>query len=224
MIIIVDYGMGNLHSVKRALQYAAPNSNIKISSEASELEKASHIILPGQGGMADCMKALKYSNLKDSLLNVILNKKVPTLGICVGMQMLFEQSDEGKKDNHGNIIPTLGLGILKGKIKKFDVQDIKHTQPMDVYKIPHMGWNTIKIKPNSSKIWGNIQDDSYFYFIHSYYLPIDQQTQNYAIASCNYGIEFACAVAYQNIIATQFHPEKSAEVGLQLYRNFINLA
>jgi glutamine amidotransferase len=233
MIIIVDYGMGNLHSVKRAIQYVAPNIDVRISSNALDIQKASHIILPGQGGMADCMKALSDSNLKQSLLDTILNKKTPTLGICLGMQMLFEQSEEGRKDEHGNVIPSLGLGILEGKIKRFSKQDIPNhnLENNDVYKVPHMGWNTIKNQSNllaSSKsypnIWQNIANDSHFYFIHSYYLPLNQQTKKYAIATCEYGVDFVCAVAHENIIATQFHPEKSADSGLQLYRNFINLA
>jgi glutamine amidotransferase len=230
MIIIVDYGMGNLHSVKRAINYVAPDLNVKISSNANEIENASHIILPGQGGMADCMNALNASNLKDALLETILHKKTPTLGICVGMQMLFEESEEGKKDSNGNTISTAGLGILNGKIKKFSKSNIENIEDKkekyEIYKVPHMGWNTINIQQNiniKKDIWLNIPNNSHFYFIHSYYLSLNEKTQAYAIATCEYGIEFVCAVGYENIIATQFHPEKSSEVGLQLYRNFINL-
>ena len=228
MIIIVDYGMGNLHSVKRAINYAAPNLDVKISSNANDIKNASHIILPGQGGMADCMQALNVSNLKDALLETILHKKTLTLGICVGMQMLFEESEEGKKDSYGNIVPTIGLGILNGKIKKFSKNDISHIEnkkeKYEMYKVPHMGWNTINIQQNINKdIWLNIPNNSHFYFIHSYYLSLNEQTQDYMIANCEYGVEFVCAIAHDNIIAAQFHPEKSSEAGLQLYRNFINL-
>jgi len=211
MIIIVDYGMGNLHSVKRAFEFVAPNSQIKISSNPLDIKNASKLILPGQGAMADCMKSLNNSNLKENLLEAINHKKTPTLGICVGMQMLFENSEEGN---------TLGLGILQGQIKKFHIENFLSKE---CNKIPHMGWNNIQYDENKRhNIFNNIANNSYFYFIHSYYLPINNVTDKYMIAKCKYGLEFVAAIAYSNIIATQFHPEKSSDVGLELYKNFAN--
>jgi imidazole glycerol-phosphate synthase subunit HisH len=230
MIVIVDYGMGNLHSVKRALDYAVHDENkdiaIKISSNAADILNASHLILPGQGGIADCMRALQNSKLEDALRTAI-QKKIPTLGICVGMQMLFEQSEEGQT-------PTECLGLLSGKIKKFK-STTNINDNTGAIKVPHMGWNTIRLLDNASssgsnlntptvhKIWQNIPNDSYFYFIHSYYLEKNALNTQHAIAECNYTTDFICAVACDNIIGMQFHPEKSAKYGLQIYQNFINL-
>ncbi len=228
MIVIVDYGMGNLHSVKRALDYAAQlegkNINVKISAKADDILNASHLILPGQGGIKDCMKALQYSKLEHALRQAV-HSKTPILGICVGMQMLFEQSEEG--DMHSNI-PTTCLGLISGKIKKFPQKDNNNKEDQ-VLKVPHMGWNTIDFQnkngsKNIHKIWHNIPNNSHFYFIHSYYLVDNAENANYTIAKCRYGLEFVCAIACNNIVAMQFHPEKSARYGLQIYQNFINLA
>jgi glutamine amidotransferase len=216
MIVIVDYGMGNLHSVKRAINYVNTNIKVIISNNSKDIHNAQKIILPGQGGIKDCMQALNNSGLKDDLLKAITVDKKPTLGICVGMQMLFEASEES---NH-----TVGLGILKGKFERFEANQVDK-KTGDTLKVPHMGWNNINISSNEwcnqSFIWHNIKDKSQFYFIHSYYLPITQDSAKYSIATCKYQKEFISAIAFENIIATQFHPEKSANVGLQLYKNFV---
>jgi imidazole glycerol-phosphate synthase subunit HisH len=218
MIVIVDYGMGNMHSVKRAIEYVAPRSKVLISSNHNDIKNASKIILPGQGAMPDCMKALKASNLQQVLMEAITVQHKPTLGICVGMQMLFENSEE----SHITGSTTAGLGILTGKIKKFpSIANIK---------VPHMGWNRVKYNQYNdikSKLFHSndniaIEQNSFFYFVHSYYLDIYGIDKGYKIATCNYGLEFSCAIEHNNLFATQFHPEKSSDNGLAVYQNFIN--
>ncbi len=212
MIIIVDYGMGNLFSVKRAMEYVCPNQQVKISNQAQDIQNASKIILPGQGAMQDCMKLLNNSNLRQVLLTAITEQKKPTLGICVGMQMLFQSSEEGN---------TEGLGILNGRIEKFKSSELK---------VPQMGWNNVEQQQVNDRndfiyknIWHNILNNSFYYFIHSYYLPINAATKPYVIGKSNYGIDFASVVTHENILATQFHPEKSSYCGLELYKNFANI-
>jgi glutamine amidotransferase len=205
MIAIVDYGMGNLRSVHKALERAGCEA--QVTSDPQEVEDASKIILPGVGAFRDCMHNLEELRLLEPVISSIVAGK-PFLGICLGLQLLFEESDEfGIRQ---------GMGVLPGRVTRFpnDIQDPETDQP---YPIPHMGWNTVEIKKNSP-LFAGIEDGSFFYFVHSYY-AVPQDPQDIA-ATTPYGIEFASAVQRANIFAVQFHPEKSQALGLQLLRNF----
>ncbi|WP_159991363.1 imidazole glycerol phosphate synthase subunit HisH [Pelistega ratti] len=208
-IAIVDYGMGNIHSVERALRYAAPEANVYLANTVALLDKADRVVLPGQGAMRDCMQNLEKSGLKDALLKAAQTK--PLLGVCVGEQMLFEQSQEGDAQC---------LGLFKGQVKRFEGALFSTTPDSEKIplKVPHMGWSQVK-QEKTHPIWEGIPDNSYFYFVHSYYV-VPSET-DLTVGSTLYGNRFTCAVAKDNIFAAQFHPEKSAEQGLRLYRNFV---
>ena len=209
-IAIVDYGMGNLRSVAQSIIKVSPQSNVVIAKTPEQIRKADRVILPGQGAMPDCMSNLKHSGLLEEVLNAAKNK--PLLGICIGEQMLFEESAE----THFPGKMTACLGLLPGKVKKFELEG--ELQPDGShFKVPHMGWNrVIQQKPHS--LWEGIPDTTRFYFVHSYYVVPDNQEHQFAVTE--YGSHFTCAVARDNIFATQFHPEKSALYGLRLYQNF----
>lgn len=205
-IVIVDYGMGNLGSVRRALHHVAPEADIRISGNASEVNNAHRVVFPGQGAMPDCMRNLKaVPGLLDAVLQACESK--PLLGVCVGMQMLFERSAEG---------PTDSLGVLAGQGVRFAGAPFEGTARL---KVPQIGWNRVRqSKPHA--IWQGIPDQSWFYFVHSFHMqPADRSV---ILGESEYGLAFTCAVAHRNIVATQFHPEKSAAAGLQLYRNFVH--
>jgi glutamine amidotransferase len=205
MITIVDYGMGNLRSVHKAVERVGYDA--QVTADPEEVLNASKIILPGVGAFRDCMRNLEEFRLLEPVVKSIETGK-PFLGICLGLQLLFEESDEFGLHK--------GMGILPGRVTRFpeDIQDPETNQP---YPIPHMGWNTIKIK-KEIPLFAGIENNSFFYFVHSYYaLPQDPTD---IAATTPYGIEFACAVQRDNIYAVQFHPEKSQEVGLRLLRNF----
>jgi glutamine amidotransferase len=206
-IVVVDYGMGNLRSVAQALRAVAPEADVIISGEAADIEHADRIVLPGQGAMRDCMASLRASGVEDALLRAA--KTRPMMGVCVGEQMLFDVSEEGD---------TPGLGLLPGKVVRFQL-DGKLQPDGSRFKVPQMGWNRVK-QSRAHPLWDGIGDDAYFYFVHSYYArPEDAQD---SIGTTDFGGDFCCAVARDNIVATQFHPEKSAEAGLRLYRNFVH--
>ena len=212
-IAIVDYGMGNYHSVARALQHAAPEADIKLCKLASEIDAADRVVFPGQGAMADCMRTLDQAGLREAILRAARSK--PLLGVCVGEQMLFERSDEGN-------IPS--LGIFKGEVRKFQgpafavLSNGVHST-IEHLKIPHMGWNPVRqVKPHA--LWSGIDNGTPFYFVHSYYVV--PAAPELTVGESDYGTPFTCAVAAENIFAVQFHPEKSAAAGLQLYRNFVS--
>lgn len=206
-IVVVDYGMGNLRSVAQALRAVAPEANVLISGEVTDIQTADRIVLPGQGAMPDCMSCLRESGLQDALLEAVRNK--PLFGVCVGEQMLFDLSEEGN---------TPGLGLLPGKVVRFAL-DGKLQDDGSRYKVPQMGWNRVR-QSRSHALWQDIADEAYFYFVHSYYaLPAINQ---HIVGLTDYGEPFACAVARDNIFATQFHPEKSSTAGLQLYKNFVH--
>lgn len=213
MIAIVDYGMGNLRSVAQALSHVAPDADVRISADADEIRAAERIVLPGQGAMPDCMKSLADSGLQEALLEAARNK--PLFGVCVGEQMLFERSEEGRAGDGGAGTP--GLGLLPGKVVRFAL-DGRLQADGSRYKVPQMGWNRVR-QTRPHPLWAGIADDSYFYFVHSYYAQ--PQDAAHEVGRTEYGDWFSCAVARDNIFATQFHPEKSAAVGLQLYKNFI---
>lgn len=210
-IAIVDYGMGNLRSVAKAMQHVAPKATVKISSAASEIHSADRIVLPGQGAMPDCMHNLKQSGLLEAVLKAAENK--PLLGVCVGEQMLFDWSAEGD---------TPGLGLLPGKVIRFPAETALQADGSRL-KVPHMGWNSvhqIAFDARPHALWDGIADHSYFYFVHSYFVvPTDPSV---SVGESTHGVTFTCAVARDNIFATQFHPEKSAAIGLKLYENFVN--
>ena len=203
-IAIVDYGMSNLSSVVKAVEYVAPNEKVIISSDSKEIDNADKIIFPGQGAAKKCMNSIFDKNL-DKVITKI-SKEKPFLGICMGMQVLMDYSEE----NNG----TECLGLIKGKVKKF--QSSKKSQ----IKIPHMGWNKIS-KKNEHPIWNKIDNDSYFYFVHSYFIEPEDKTN--VIGQTNYGEKFCSVIAKNNIIAIQGHPEKSSAVGLQFLKNFIEI-
>lgn len=206
-IVVVDYGMGNLRSVAQALSAVAPEASVVISGEAATIDSADRIVLPGQGAMRDCMKSLRESGVEEALLRAARTR--PMMGVCVGEQMLFDRSEEGD---------TPGLGLLPGRVVRFAL-DGKLQPDGSRFKVPQMGWNRVK-QVRAHPLWDGIPDDSYFYFVHSYYaVPADAAD---TIGETDYGAPFCCAVAKDNAVATQFHPEKSAAAGLRLYRNFVH--
>jgi glutamine amidotransferase len=206
-IVVVDYGMGNLRSVAQALRAVAPDANVLISGQVEDIRTADRIVLPGQGAMPDCMSSLRDSGVQEAVLEASRNK--PLFGVCVGEQMLFEISEEGD---------TPGLGLLPGKVVRFALDG--QLQPDGSrFKVPQMGWNRVQ-QTQPHALWENIPDQAYFYFVHSYYAQAAQPSD--VVGMTDYGHLFACAVARENIFATQFHPEKSAAAGLQLYRNFVH--
>ena len=213
-IAIVDYGMGNLRSVYQAFRHVAPDANIVIAQQPEEILQAERVVLPGQGAMPDCMKHLEESGLLEALLDACRNK--PMLGVCVGEQMLFEQSAEIRPGQSSQW--TKCLGLIPGEVRRFELAG--RAQPDgSVYKVPHMGWNQVR-QDCQHALWSGIPDLSSFYFVHSYYV-VPQRKQD-IMGSTEYGDWFTSAVAKDNIFATQFHPEKSAEYGLLLYKNFVS--
>ena len=208
-VAVVDYGMGNLRSVSQAVLHVAQDSGLEvvITSRPEDVHAAERVVLPGQGAMRDCMRELQISGLKEAVLDAAANK--PMMGICVGMQMLLDHSEEQD---------TPGLGLIPGIVKRFQLDG--QIQPDGSrYKVPQMGWNQVGQKI-AHPLWADIPDESWFYFVHSFYAaPSDAR---HIAAETDYGLRFTCALARDNIFATQFHPEKSAALGLALYRNFLH--
>ncbi|MDH5444781.1 MAG: imidazole glycerol phosphate synthase subunit HisH [Gammaproteobacteria bacterium] len=210
-VAVIDYGMGNLHSVAKALEAVAENTKVIVSSDPDEVRKADRIVLPGVGAIRDCMSEIRRLGFDELVREVAVNK--PLLGVCVGMQALLESSVE----NGG----TECIGILPGKVEYFG-DDLRDPKTGDRLKVPHMGWNQVHQAPMETgphPMWQGIVDDSRFYFVHSYY--VEPATPELIAASCDYGISFTAAVTQGNVFATQFHPEKSQHVGLALYANFL---
>lgn len=202
MIAIIDYGVGNLASVNKALSFIGYES--KVTSNNEEILAADKVVLPGVGAFADAMDSLKKINMLP-VINEVVAKGTPLLGICLGMQLLFDYSTEGGEK-------VKGLGLLKGSVTQF---------PLDMgLKVPHMGWNSINIKQKNG-IFKDIKDKSYVYFVHSYFVTAGNDTD--VATTCEYGINFDAAVCKGNIMGTQFHPEKSGDVGLNVLRNFASL-
>lgn len=216
-VAVVDYGMGNLRSVSQAVQAAAVGTgyHVVITANPDEVRAAERVVLPGQGAMPDCMRELRESGLLASVLEAAASK--PLFGVCVGMQMLLDHSAEGPAG-----IGTPGLGLIHGEVIKFDLAG--QLQPDGSrYKVPQMGWNQVYRNNHGGAphpVWGEVPDGSYFYFVHSFYAkPSDAR---HSVGETDYGQRFSSAIARDNIFATQFHPEKSAEHGLSLYRNFLH--
>jgi len=201
-LAVIDYGMGNLRSVAKALE--AVGADVRIVTQPEEVGEAAGLVLPGVGALADCISALRESDFDQKIREWIAADR-PFLGICLGMQALFESSEEGSAE---------GLGIFPGTVRRFRL-------PPE-YKVPHMGWNTVRFtQPDSPLLAGLEAEGEAFYFVHSYYCaPCDQAL---VLAECDYGGSFTAAIARGRCYATQFHPEKSQARGLQLYRNFVKL-
>ncbi len=211
-VAVIDYGMGNLRSVAQAVMAAAHDSNIHvvITAKPDEVHAAERVVLPGQGAMRDCMRELHDSGLLPAVLDAAANK--PLFGVCVGMQMLLDHSAEGGADG------TPSLGLIPGEVVKFDLSG-QHQPDGSRYKVPQMGWNQVQ-QTQAHPVWAGVPDNSYFYFVHSFYArPLDQR---HTAGVTDYGQRFTSALSRDNIFATQFHPEKSADLGLMLYRNFLS--
>ena len=207
LIAVVDYGMGNLRSVAKALEHVAPKARVVISGTAAQVDEADRVVFPGQGAMPDCMRYLDAAGLREAVLRAARTK--PLFGVCVGEQMLFERSEEGD---------TAGLGVLGGQVTRFR-RDAMRAPGGTALKVPHMGWNRV-VQARAHPIWSGVPDGAYFYFVHSFYaVPAAGEL---AVGETEYGLRFTSAVARDNIFATQFHPEKSAANGLRLYENFIH--
>lgn len=202
MIAIVDYGVGNLYSVEKA--FAKFSDDVVLTQSAEVIDKADKVVLPGVGAFGDCMKNFRASGLMDAVMRAVNGKK-PVMGICVGLQIMFEGSEESPD--------VKGLGIFKGTVRKINAPGLK---------IPHMGWNSLEIKENSAAdidLFKDIRKNPYVYFVHSYHaVPEDKSV---ILATSVYGEEITAAVGRNNVIATQFHPEKSGDIGLAIIKNFV---
>ncbi len=205
MIAVVDYGMGNLRSVAKAIEHVSGNSEVVVTADPETILSANRVVFPGQGAMPDCMRELDSRGLRNAVIQVA--KEKPFLGICIGLQMLFDFSEEGN---------VSGLGILKGRVKRFPPEKM-HDASGERLKVPHIGWNEVEpciVHP----LWEGI-GKSRFYFVHSYY--VEPEEEEIVAAYSFYPFRFASAVAKGNIFAVQFHPEKSQNAGLALLRNFV---
>ena len=197
--------MGNLRSVSKALEHVAGDRPVLVTADPDVVAKAERVVFPGQGAMPDCMRELDARGLRPAVLAAAKDK--PFLGICIGLQMLFEHSEEGD---------VAGLGVFAGNVRRFpDARMV--TADGQRLKVPHMGWNEVRQKPHA--VWRAIAEGARFYFVHSYY--VEPRDPALATGTAEYGIPFTCAVARDNIFAVQFHPEKSARDGLQLLKNFV---
>jgi len=205
-IAVIDYGMGNLRSVQNALGTVASNASIVVTSDPNVVASANRVVFPGQGAMPDCMRELDARNLRSAVLEAASNK--PFLGICIGLQMLFEHSTEGD-------VPC--LGVLPGQVVRFPHE--LHDKQGVRLKVPHMGWNQVH-HHGDHPMWQGIAQDERFYFVHSYYVQTEGASLVQAVS--NYPEPFVCAVARDNLFAVQFHPEKSHTAGLQLLKNFVS--
>jgi imidazole glycerol-phosphate synthase subunit HisH len=200
-IAVVDYGMGNLLSVSKALERVAPGARVVVTADPEQILSSERVVVPGQGAMPDCMRQLTASGAREAVITATRDK--PFLGLCIGLQMLFERGEEGD---------TPGLGLLPGSVPRFS------GPVMDGLEVPHMGWNEV-MQQRPHPLWSGIPDATPFYFVHSYY-PAPRDSALTA-ATAVYGAPFTCAIARDNIFAVQFHPEKSSSAGLQLLSNFV---
>lgn len=206
LIAVLDYGMGNLRSVARALEHVAPKVRVLITGQAGDVDAADRVVFPGQGAMPDCMRQLAASGLREAVMRAARAK--PLFGVCVGEQMLFEHSEEGD---------TPGLGVLPGRVLRFPA-GAPPSGGAARLKVPHMGWNRV-LQVRAHPLWAGVPDRARFYFVHSYYAS--PARADLTVGETDYGLRFTSAVARDNIFATQFHPEKSAANGLRLYENFV---
>jgi len=204
-IAVIDYGMGNLRSVSKALEHVAGGTPVVVTADPALVMAAERVVFPGQGAMPDCMRELDARGLRGAVLQAAQDK--PFLGICVGEQMLFERSEEGHVD---------GLGVFPGVVRRFPDEKMVDRNGLRL-KVPHMGWNEVWQVPHA--LWAGIDDGARFYFVHSY--CVQDLTPGLTTGTTEYGLPFTCAVGRDNIFAVQFHPEKSARDGLQLLKNFV---
>ena len=215
-IAVVDYGMGNLRSVSKALEHVAPEKSVVVTSNPEDLMRAERVVFPGQGAMPDCIRELDARGLRAAVIDAAKNK--PFLGICIGLQMLFDRSEEGD---------AAGLGVFSGNVKKFLQADMHvinaETQQSEKLKVPHMGWNEVyQVSPTDNgthPLWQNIKNGERFYYVHSYYVA--PSSPDLMVGYSEYPSQFTSAIAQDNLFAVQFHPEKSAQAGLQLLQNFV---
>ncbi|PCH85709.1 MAG: imidazole glycerol phosphate synthase subunit HisH [Piscirickettsiaceae bacterium] len=206
-VAVIDYGMGNLHSISKALKKVSPASNVIVSADKEVILSADHVVFPGVGAIRDCMAAIHDAGLDETIKQVAQSK--PLLGICIGMQALLEHSEE-----NGGVDC---LGVIPGNVIKFPL-NLKNKQN-EKLKIPHMGWNEVNYS-KKSPLFNNIDNNERFYFVHSYHAS--KVGNNCEIASTQYPKPFPCAIKWKNVVAVQFHPEKSQHAGLQLLKNFLN--
>jgi glutamine amidotransferase len=208
-VAVVDYGMGNLRSVSQAVQHVSQDTGFQVvvTARPEEVRVADRVVLPGQGAMPDCMRELRDSGLLESVLEAAASR--PLFGVCVGMQMLLDHSEEG---------PTPSLGLIGGDVVRFQLAGRKQPDGSR-FKVPQMGWNEVwQAQPHP--LWAGIPDGSFFYFVHSFHARTSDA--RHSVGEADYGGRFTAAIARDNIFATQFHPEKSADHGLSLYRNFLH--
>jgi imidazole glycerol-phosphate synthase subunit HisH len=213
LVAVVDYGMGNLRSVSQAVMHAAAGEGVDVvvTSQPEVVRAAERVVLPGQGAMRDCMRELRDSGLQEAVLEAAAAK--PLMGVCVGMQMLLDHSEEQD---------TPGLGLIPGRVRRFELEGQRQPDGSR-YKVPQIGWNRVFQVPHDGRVhpvWAGVPDGAFFYFVHSFYARPDNAV--HSAGETDYGLRFTSAVARDNIFATQFHPEKSAAHGLALYRNFLH--
>ncbi len=206
-VAVIDYGMGNLHSVASALEHVSDNVDVLITADRAQIESADHVIFPGVGAIRDCMSEIRRLKF-DELVPTLITSGKPVLGICVGMQALMNHSEE----NNGIDC----IGQFDGNVKFFGKGLIENGEKL---KVPHMGWNQVA-QTQDHPLWGNIASDERFYFVHSFYAKATQR--NEVFGQCHYGLDFDVALSRDNLFAVQFHPEKSHTAGLQLLKNFLN--
>jgi glutamine amidotransferase len=206
-IAVIDYGMGNLRSVSKAVEHVAGDAEVRVTDDPRFIDGADRVVFPGQGAARDCMAAIGDHHLNQAVLHAAQNK--PFLGICMGLQVLMRHSDE----NGGTAL----LGLFAGEVRRFDGLAVgENGLPL---KIPHMGWSQVR-QVGSHPLWRGIADQSRFYFVHSY--RVVPEDVSLIAATTDYGVRFTAAIAHDNLFATQFHPEKSAGAGLRLLENFVN--
>jgi glutamine amidotransferase len=205
-IAVIDYGMGNLRSVSKAIEHVAPDCNVRVTGDPDDVARAARVVFPGQGAMPDCMREMDARGLRTALLDAAGSK--PFLGICIGLQMLFEHSEEGD---------TRGLGLLPGRVRRFSAERMVDARG-EKLKVPHMGWNEVR-RVYDHALWEGIPQGARFYFVHSYFAePADPGLE---AAWSEYPSRFCCAAGRENLFAVQFHPEKSHAAGLRLLSNFV---
>lgn len=206
-VAVIDYGMGNLHSVAKALEHVAPDARVEVTSDPVAIHAADRVVFPGVGAIRDCMAEIRRLGVDKLVCEAVQQK--PVLAICVGLQALMSHSEE-----NGGVDC---INLLSGHVRFFGSE--LHTADGERLKVPHMGWNEVR-QTIAHPLWAAIPQDSRFYFVHSYYVTAEQRES--VVATCNYGVNFDAALAIRNLFAVQFHPEKSHTAGLQLLKNFMN--
>lgn len=207
-IAVIDYGMGNLRSVCKALEHVSEKATVRLVDSADALRSADRVVFPGQGAIRACVKAIDQHALRAPLMQALESK--PFLGICLGLQALYQTSEEGGG--------TPALGVIPGIVKRFPKEKMINTQSGEVLKVPHMGWSPVR-QQRRHPLWDGIGDNSRFYFVHSYYADSDES--DWITGTTDYGVRFTSAAGRENIFAVQFHPEKSQHAGLRLLQNFV---